>query len=287
MKPGRFDIPFGSDFWMSLVLGLMFFITSLALLVSIGVNQHIHDWNTSVQATFTLELPPQIDNELPEAISVLRQHPEVDQVHVLDKTYVQKLMLQLGVSGADSPILVDFIVAKDMLPTFDADSILSDIQNVVPDAQLIKPALVSPEALIIAERVQTAAFGFGVIMVAALCLILAFLIHSEVQVHNRTISLFNLLGAPNYFISKIFQKYMTWTLFKAFFLSALLNCAFYYLLSNVANDEGFYMLRSFSPLIWGYVIFGVPILIMSLAQIIVPMTVMRSLKKLYYTSLHA
>lgn len=287
MKSRRFDVPFGSDTWISLALGLMFFITSLSLLVSLSINQHTLDWNTSVQATFTIELPSSAQDSLPEVKHVLHQHPEIEHVHILDQNYVQKLMLQLGISGSNSPILIDFVVSKDLLTSFDADALLSDIQQVIPDSTLIKPVLVSPEALAIAERVQYAAFGFGLIMLIALCLILMFLIYAETQAHTRTISLFNLLGAPNYFISNVFRKYITWMLIKAFVLSLLLNGLFYHTLIYYINNDAFHILRSFSPLIWAYVIIGIPVLVICLAQLIVPITVVRFLKRHYSNSLHA
>ena len=88
MKQRRFDIPFGSDTLISIVLGLMLFITSLSLLVSIGVNRYIQDWNSSVQATFTIEIPNASGAQLPDVIHLLKQHSEIETVEILEKNYV-------------------------------------------------------------------------------------------------------------------------------------------------------------------------------------------------------
>lgn len=287
MRTGRFDIPFGSDTWVSLALGLMLFITSLSILVSISVNQHTLDWHTSIQATFTLELPASSEEKLPEVQQILHQHPDIRHVHVLDQNYVEKLMLQLGISNTNSPVLIDFVVSKSLLSSFDADGLLSNVQKIAPQAALIKPVLASPDTIAITEKVQIAAFGFGVIMLTALCFILVFLIYSETQVHTRTISLFNLLGAPNYFISNIFRKYIIWMLVKSLIVSLLLNGLCYHIFIYYVHHDTFHILRSFSPLVWGYIIIGIPTLFICLAQIIVPLIVVRFLKKHYDNTLHA
>ncbi|MCP5322464.1 MAG: hypothetical protein H6492_00425 [Candidatus Paracaedibacteraceae bacterium] len=286
MKQRRFDIPFGSDVWISIVLGLMLFVTSISLIVSVGVNQYIQDWNTSAQATFTIELPHKSDILMPEVMQVLKQYPEVESVSVLDKSYVQKLMFQLGVASIDAPILIDFIVSKDVLLNFDSDKILNALQKIIPQTSIIKPVLTSQEALSMAQVVGYIAFGFGVIMVVAMCAIIAFLMYSEVQTHERTIDLFNLLGAPNYFISKIFQNYVFLILVKAFLLSLALNVCLYYA-SYIVYMGDTYLARGITWITWAYIVLGIPVLMVSVIQLIVPVTVLSCLKNKYNNSLHA
>lgn len=287
MKQRRFDIPFGSDMWISTVLGLMLFITSLSLLVSIGINRYIQDWNTSTQATFTLELPHQTGNQLPDVMQVLKQHPEIEMIEILDKTYVQKLMFQLGIAASDAPILIDVIISKDHLSQFDADKLLSEIQNIIPKTSIVKPVLTSPEALSLAKMVEVISFGFGLIMMITMCAIIAFLMYSEVQTHERTIELFNLLGAPNYFISKIFQGYASTILLKSFLLSLALNMCLYYGTYILCIGESIYITQRLSWLTWSYVVFGIPLLMVTIIQFIVPITVLSCLKKKYNNSLQA
>lgn len=287
MKQRRFDIPFGSDIWISTVFGLMLFITSLSLLVSIGINRYIQDWNTSTQATFTLELPNQAGNQLPDVMQVLKQYPEIEIIEILDKTYVQKLMLQLGISASNAPILIDVIVSKDHLSQFDADKLLGEVQKIIPKADIVKPVLTSPEALSLAKMVEVISFGFGLIMILTMCAIIAFLMYSEVQTHERTIELFNLLGAPNYFISKIFQGYASAILLKSFLLSLALNLCLYYGTYILYIGQSVYITQGLSWMTWAYVVFGVPLLMVAIIQFIVPITVLSCLKKKYNNSLHA
>jgi cell division protein FtsX len=287
MKQRRFDIPFGSDIWISTVLGLMLFITSLSLLVSIGINHYIQDWNTSTQATFTLELPHESGNQLPDVMQVLKQRSEIEMIEILDKTYIQKLMFQLGIAASDAPILIDFIVSKDHLSQFDADKLLSDVRKVVPKTVIINPVLTSPEALSLAKMVEIVSFGFGLIMMITMCAIIAFLMYSEVQTHERTIELFNLLGAPNYFISKIFQGYASSILLKSFLLSLALNICLYYSTYALYIGESIYITQRLSWVTWGYIVFGIPLLMVTIIQFIVPITVLSCLKKKYNNSVHA
>lgn len=287
IKQHRFDIPFGSDLYVSLVLGLMLFMTSLSLLVSVGVNQYIQQWNAATQATFTVELSHSASTQLPDVILLLKQTPEIDVIEVLDKSYVQKMMFQLGVSAANAPILIDFVVSKERLSTFDADKLSEKIQQIIPDSTLIKPVLTSPEALAMGNLVEVVSLWFGMIMMLTMCAIIAFLMYSEVQTHERTIELFNLLGAPNYYISKIFQRYAAVILIKSFVISIALNVCVFLVVSSLALEDGGYIRRELSWLTWGYVALGLPSVMMAIIQIIVPVTVLSCLKKKYYVSLHA
>lgn len=230
MKQRRFDIPFGSDIWISIVLGLMLFVTSLSLLVSVGVNQYIQDWNSAVQATFTVELPHNSGTQLPDVVHMLKQHPDIERIEILEKSYVQKMMFQM---------------------------------------------------------VEIVSFSFGMIMIGAMCAIIAFIMYAEVQTHERTIELFNLLGAPNYFISKIFQKYAAVILIKSFVLSLALNFCLYIAIGAVCMEDGVYLRQELSWVTWTYVAFGIPALMMAIVQFIVPVTVLSCLKKKYRNSLYS
>jgi cell division protein FtsX len=265
----------------------MLFITSLSLLLSIGINHYIQNWNTSVQATFTLELPHQSGVELPDVIQVIKQYSEIEKVEILDKTYVQKLMFQMGIAATEAPILIDVIVTKEQLSNFDADKLLGDVQKIIPNAAIIKPVLTSPEALSMAKVIEAISLGFGLIMIIAMCAIIAFLMYSEVQTHERTIQLFNLLGAPNYFISKIFQGYVLTILLKSFFLSLAFNLCLYYGTYVLFLGESIHFTQELSWVTWAYVVFGIPILMVAIIQVIVPVTVLSCLKKKYNNSLHA
>lgn len=287
MKQRRFDIPFGSDIWISIVLGLMLFVTSLSLLVSVGVNRYIQDWNSAVQATFTVELPHNSGTQLPDVIHMLKQQPEVEVIEILEKSYVQKMMFQMGLSSTDAPILIDFVISKEKLSTFDPDKLLDGLQKIIPHAALIKPVLTSPEALSMGKMVEVVSFSFGMIMIGAMCAIIAFIMYAEVQTHERTIELFNLLGAPNYFISKIFQKYAAVILIKSFVLSLALNFCLYIAVEAVCVEDSLHVRQELSWVTWSYVALGIPALMMAIVQFIVPVTVLSCLKKKYNNSLYA
>ncbi len=287
MKQRRFDIPFGSDTLISIVLGLMLFITSLSLLVSIGVNRYIQDWNSSVQATFTIEIPNASGAQLPDVIHLLKQHSEIETVEILEKNYVQKMMLQIGLSSSEAPVIIDFVVDKNKLSSFDSSSMLDSLQKIIPNADLNKPVLTSPEALAMGGVVETISLWFGMIMIGAMCAVIAFLMYSEVQTHERTIELFNLLGAPNYFISKIFQRYAAIILVKSFVLSLGLNSCMFVAAKTLFIIDNLYIRQELSWITWGYVVLGVPALMMAIVQVIVPVTVINSLKKKYNASVGA
>ncbi|MDP3936216.1 MAG: hypothetical protein Q8Q56_04450, partial [Alphaproteobacteria bacterium] len=281
MKQRRFDIPFGSDVWISIVLGLMLFVTSLSLLVSVGVNRYIQDWNSAVQATFTVELPHNSGTQLPDVIHMLKEHSDIERIEVLEKSYVQKMMFQMGLSSSDAPILIDFVISKDKLSSFDADKLLDGLQKIIPHTVLIKPVLTSPEALEMGKIVEIVSLSFGMIMIGAMCAIIAFIMYAEVQTHERTIELFNLLGAPNYFISKIFQRYAAVILIKSFVLSLALNFCLYIAVEALYMGDSQYLRQELSWVMWGYVVFGIPALMMAIVQFIVPVTVLSCLKKKY------
>lgn len=287
MKQRRFDIPFGADTLISIVMGLMLFITSLSLVVSIGVNRYIQDWNSSVQATFTIEIPNSAGTQLPDVIHLLKQHSEIETVEILEKNYVQKMMLQIGLSSSEAPIIIDFVVDRDKISSFDSGNMLDSLQKVIPNADLSKPVLTSPEALAMGKIVETISLWFGMIMIGAMCAVIAFLMYAEVQTHERTIELFNLLGAPNYFISKIFQRYAAVILVKSLVLSLSLNSCLYIVAKALFSSDNLYIRQELSWVTWGYVVLGVPVLMMAIVQVIVPVTVINSLKKKYNSSLYS
>jgi cell division protein FtsX len=287
IKQRRFDIPFGSDLFISMVMGLMLFVTSLSLLVSVGVNHYIQGWNSATQATFTVELSHNAGTQLPDVVLLLKQTPDIERIEVLDKNYVQKMMLDLGISASNVPILIDFVVSKDRLSAFEADKLSEKIQQIIPDSTLVKPVLTSPEALGMGNMIEVISLGFGIVMILTMCAMIAFLMYSEIQTHERTIELFNLLGAPNYYISKIFQRYAAVILMKSFVLSLLLNICVFMAVSVLPIEDGGYIRRELSWVTWGYVALGLPAVMMAIVQFIVPVTVLSCLKKKYYVSFQA
>jgi len=283
-QQGR-DIAFGSNLWVSSIFGIMLFMTGLSLLVSIGINQYIQTWNTSVQATFTLELPSQTEQRMPDIMQAFKDYPEIESIAVLDKAYVEKLMLEIGVASSKTPILIDFIVSKEQLSSFNSDKVLADIRKIVPDSSIVKPVVTSPEALAMARMIELIAFGFGFTMMIAMCAMIAFVTYSEVQTHERTIGLFNLLGAPNYYIARIFQKYASIILVKGILISLALNICLYYVTYVLYLDEDAYLIQELPWVSWVYSVFGIPVLMIAIIQFIVPMTVLSCLKKKYKNSL--
>lgn len=286
IRQRRFDIPFGSDFWISVVIGLMLFLTSFCLLVSIGANRYIQDWHIAANGTFSVELAPSKGEFLQPVLQTLKSHPDVQDVYVLDKGYVEQLMMQIGISGANAPVLIDFVVPLDKIESFDSDSLLVKLQAIVPDANLIKPALVAPESLAVAKLVESLSFGFGLTVLLLMCAIISFVCYSEIQAHSRTIRLFNLLGAPNGFIVGIFQKYVSIILLKALVLTLVLSLGVYYIIDLMYVSSGLY-LGALPAYIWIYVVLGVPILIAIMVRVIVPTTILKTLHKNYNNSVRA
>jgi cell division protein FtsX len=264
----------------------MAFVTSLSLLMSTSVNRYVQDWNASAQAIFTLDVPTQSVTKLNDIIKELKQVPEIESVMVLDKTYVQKLLTQLGIAPNDPPILIDFVVSKTHLAHFNVDAIFSTIQKLAPNSTIIKPVLASPEALSMAKTVELASFGFGLLMLLAMCGTIIFLMVSEMQTHTYTITLLNLLGAPNYFISKIFQRYASIIMLKSFFISLGLNICLYYASYSVRMETSLYLTHELSLVVWLYIVFGVPLLMVAIIQFIVPITVLSRLKQMYNTAVN-
>lgn len=285
IKQRRFDIPFGSDIWISFIIGLMLFLTSFCLLVSIGANKYIQDWHIAANGTFSVEMPAQKGEFLQPVLQTLKSQPDVQDVYVLDKSYVEQLMMQIGVSGANAPILVDFVVPLDKIDTFDADKLLVKLQAVVPEVSLIRPALVSPESLAVARLVESLSLGFGILVLMVMCVTIGFVCYSEVQTHARTIKLFNLLGAPNHFIIGILQRYISVVLLKALALTVFLSVCGYYIIDLMYMGAGLY-LGNLPTYVWLYVVLGVPVLIAIMVRVIVPTTVLKSLRKIYNNVMH-
>lgn len=280
IKQRRFDIPFGSDFWISVVVGLMLFLTSFCLLVSIGANRYIQDWHIAANGTFSVEIPPSQGEFLQPVVNTLKSHPDVQDVYVLDKSYVEQLMMQIGVSGANAPVLIDFVVPLEKIDSFESDALLVKLQAIVSNVNLIKPALVAPESLAVARLVESLSFGFGLTVLLMMCIVISFVCYSEIQAHSRTIRLFNLLGAPNKFIVSIFQKYISIILLKSLFLTLVLSFVGYYVVDLMYVGSGLY-LGALPAYIWVYVVLGVPILITIMVRVIVPTTILKTLHKNY------
>ena len=215
MSQRRFDIVFSSDTFLSCVLGLILFIAATVVLTSNEMRSLLRSWSNAAHATYTIEIDPSESKRLDVILKKTASYFGVEKIIVLDPSYVRKLLDQNGESIVNPPVLVDVVVDPED-SRFSSLELREELIKIAPSTRLLKPDVVSPEAISHAKFLDGISLWFSMTMLILFCCLVVFMIYSEIQIHQRTIYLFSLLGAPASYIARTFKKYTSLLFVKAF-----------------------------------------------------------------------
>ncbi|MEQ9815414.1 MAG: FtsX-like permease family protein [Azospirillaceae bacterium] len=213
------DIPLGrrgADRFLPYVLGAITFLGALMLVVAIVAVESLRVWDTGLTGTLTVQVPSLEDTDrtaarVARAVRVLEEADGVVAVRALsaaesvalvepwlgDAEILAELML---------PILIDVELADD--GGVDTIALAIALEEIDPGIQIDDHGDWVNRVLGLAQAIAGIALVSVGIVALALIAAIVFATRSGIAAHRHTISMLHLMGAPDGFVARQFQRHM-------------------------------------------------------------------------------
>lgn len=281
MSQKRFDIQFSSDRWISTVLGIMLFLAGMSFFAGLGLNKYVMGWSETMNATFTVQVPQdkKKELELEKVLTRINNYTGVKKAKFVDASHIENMLNELGMESTAPSFYVDVSLHDEDLSHFNFEAFKQEVEKIGQPIFIEKPTPPSDDTIALTKLLQKLSLSFSMILLISILLTTGITIYAEIQTHQHTINILSLIGAPNTYISKLFQKYTSSFTTKAILLSVALECFAFAFLYFSYSEKGL----TISGLIaWQgalYVLICIPLVVFLLTFLITPAAVIFSLKK--------
>jgi cell division transport system permease protein len=214
----RLDLPLGHDAsgrFLPLIIALMVYLTGLGGIGLLLLGDTVRDyWSGAPTATLTVQVPAETSAaRLETLLALLRQTPGVAAVKLLGPEDTAKLVEpwlgpSVAVDRLPLPRLIDLEVDPDRRP--DLTVLRQRMNQIAPESRLDDHRLALSRLRGFAERLQQV-IAVALAMVAALLVLtVVFVARTGLAMHQSVIEVLHLLGAPDRYIARQFQRHAWW-----------------------------------------------------------------------------
>ncbi|NQW09384.1 MAG: hypothetical protein HQ481_05815 [Alphaproteobacteria bacterium] len=215
---GRNDLALGRDAssrFLPGLLAVMVFLAALAATGALSARGFIASWDARLDGSATVQIPPPSTGtgtrvERREAVMrLLRVTPGVQQARpVPEKTVARLLEPWLGAELAGAlpmPTLIDLRLSADQ--PVDLTRLAERLENAAPGTMIDDHARWLSDARTLARTVTVTAGVVLVLVVLAAVLAVVFAVRTGLAVHREEIEILHLIGAPDRYIARQFQRH--------------------------------------------------------------------------------
>ena len=215
----RSDLPPDRDagFFLPAIIGFMVFLAGLALAGSMAAENLLARWQSSIEAAFTVELPPIAEESKPAAdtrrqaaLAAIVATTGVEGATLLSDADKWRLLSPwLGTDAASLDLPLPDLVAVAALPGAKVDlaALTSRLQAVSPGASIDDHARWRSAIAGIARAADLAALGLLLLIGAAAAATVVFVTRAGLASHRRVIEILHLIGAHDGYIAGQFQRH--------------------------------------------------------------------------------
>lgn len=281
MSQKRFEIQFSSDRWITIVLGVMLFLASLSFFAGLGLNKYVIGWNETMNATFTVQVPQDKKKEidLEKILARINNYAGVKKAKFVDASHIENILKELGIENTTPSFYVDVSILDEDLRDFNFNDFKEEVEKIGQQILIEKPLAPSQDTIALTMLLQKLSLSFSMILFVSILLMTGVTTYAEIQTHQRTINILSLIGAPNTYIAKLFQKYTSSFTLKAILLSVALEFIVFTSIYFGYSGRG---LTISSLINWHealYIFICIPLTVFILTSLITPTAVLFSLKK--------
>ena len=208
--------------FMPWIMAVMVFLLSLSLTFAFAMKSAMKEWNTSLTATITIQIPtPSLvdsksdsaDLRVKKIVEYLNSVEGIKNIMPVDpKESIDLLETWLGQGNIRRelpvPRLIDFTVADNA--ELDLNDLEDRIESLVPGATLDDHKMWIDELLSFGSKLLAAAYMVAAVIATAAFLMIIFATRSGLVTHHRTIELLHIMGARNTYIAKQFARNAFW-----------------------------------------------------------------------------
>jgi cell division transport system permease protein len=215
----RIDLPLEGDTAsrvMPWIIALMVYLAALALAGSMMLNGLAARWDTGLAATLTVQIPPSedppdSDERVTAALSLLRETPGVRSAEALDRAAIAALLepwLGPGAGATELPLphLIDVTLATGA--EVDIAALAGALAERVPGAEVEDHAHWRRQLVSLARSIQVVTLSVVLLITLAAVLVVIFATQAGLSAHREVIEVLHLIGARDDYVARQFQDHM-------------------------------------------------------------------------------
>lgn len=197
------------------VIAIMTFLAALTAGFAILIANASQGWRESVSREITVQVRPMagkdLEAEAQKAADIVRQAPEVAEVHVFSKEESEKLLepwLGAGLDLAELPVPRLVVVKlKDGAPEPDLAALRKSMSAKVPGANLDDHRLWLARLAAMADTIVFLAIGIFALVVIAMAFAVAFATRGAMAGNREIIDVLHFVGAEDRYIAGEFRRH--------------------------------------------------------------------------------
>lgn len=220
---GRNDLALARDPSTRFLPGLLAVLVYLAALAAIGgltAQGFVADWDRRLAGTMTVQIPPAVgaeaeasralaDERREAVLRLLRVTPGIVEARPIDEAQSAALLEPwLGaelVGVLPMPTLIDVRVATGQ--PLDREALAERLENAAPGTRLDDHARWLSDARALGRTIAVTGLVVIVLVSAAAVMAVVFAVRTGLGVHRDEIEVLHLIGAPDRFIARQFQRH--------------------------------------------------------------------------------
>lgn len=294
MLAPRYDLPLGTDVtgrFLPWIIAVMVFLATLAMAGAMAVSGLVDRWDTGLSGTLTVEVAPPpgadptlgIEEAVTAALEVLRSTPGVAAAEPLSAGQTQKLLSPwLGETALLEDLPVPVLIDVRLDATVDPAALADRLARAAPGSVVDDHQAWLDDLLGLARGIELLAAGIVLLVGGAAVGAVVFVARAGLAIHAQVVELLHLMGAPDAYVARQFQRHVLGLAAKGSFAGAALALLTLLLFGFAAGGPGSAALlpaMALSPVQW-MVLLAVPLLASALAAAAARFTVLRALMRL-------
>ena len=287
----RSDLPLDKDAlsrFLPWLIAFMVFLSALSLAGMLVLRAAVSKWDTGLNATVTVQLPPAADakadeRRLNDALSLLASRPGVARYETLTKEQLMALLEPwIGEAGQAGdlplPLLID--VTVDRGAQMDVNQLARDLAARVPGATVDDHRVWLSQLVRLVTMVEALAWSvLGLIALATIGTVV-FTTRTGLAIHREAIEVLHLIGAQDTYIARQFAARALGLGLRGGFLGLALALPAIAGIGYLASETGAALVPKPDLSVFQGVLFAVlPFAVAGLAMVTARTTVLRSLKR--------
>ena len=288
----RSDLPMNEDTlgrFLPWLIAFMVFLSALAFAGMMTLNDAVKRWDTGLNATITVQVPPgstarEDEQRLSQVVTLLASKPWVERYETLSKERLFQLLAPwIGNAGEVQdlpiPMLIDVTVDRDS--DLDARSLAAELAARVPGVSVDDHRVWLSQLVRLVTVIQALAWAvLGLIGLATIGTVV-FTTRTGLAIHREAIEVLHLIGAQDAYIARQFAARALGLGLKGGFLGLILAVPTLAGIAYLASETGATMVPKLE---FGWLkaigFFMLPVAVAFLAMVTARSTVMRNLKRM-------
>ena len=216
----RSDLPLDRDsagLFLPAIIGFMVFLAALALSGSMAVDNLLAHWRGSIEAAFTVQLPPiegesvaAADERRSHALATLAATAGVKSAILLsdaDKARLLEPWLGAEATGLNLPLPDLIAVTTDADSAVDVAALAGRLQAASPGASIDDHGRWRDAMARAAQAANLVLLGLLLLIGLAASLTVVFVARAGLAAHRRVIEILHLVGAHDGYIARQFERH--------------------------------------------------------------------------------